>query len=667
MNSQTASSTNPISKRRTDSSLLRKIDIFGYSPELNYFGHTTSTSTFGGLATIMVGLCYASIFAFTIWRYFERSSPETNVDRLFVKDPEGFVLNKDTLPFAFGIQDPNTAEHFIDESIYTVVAKHIKSYNDVVNGELIKKSEETILDLVPCSEVNMDLNYLNNLELSKMYCLKEFVENKKELRITGMWESDQYGRLEFWFERCKTNCKTNEEIDKKLKDSYFAVNYVNWNAKASDFKNPKHRYPTSYYASTSAEYTKYITQYMTDNEIVTDSSLVGYMEADSLKYTSTGYFQIDTANFVFEPNKYPESFVRYNIRMDPNKLLISRKYKNIYDYLAEFGGMAQVVVLVGVILTFRLKKINMFLDLADKIIDKEEFYQRLVKEKTIVPLQSPPFHQNVTTTTGTPSPLTFPTKNPKQIIKPPGISLKITEEVDISESLPSVGDEGKDRQRVRDNVRGERNKSTGRNTEVEINKQDDHQKEQHSEYSRARVMQPQQYSKETLALLRDSKKLFKYERMRFETIKTQVGKINAFKVLLKGFFPCCATKSRINSVVEMVESQVYSKYDLMRIIETIDEFDKLKHFLLTPDQLMLFDLIPTSKLKYSQESKSFSLANDHRRGKFSKEEGFLSHKQKLEAAFTAIKSKQTKSEFDRNLIRSLGFLFEGDDSQYSNL
>jgi hypothetical protein len=82
---------------------------------------------------------------------------------------------------------------------------------------------------------------------------------------------------------------------------------VNWNAKASDFKNPKHRYPTSYFTSTSAEYTKYITQYMTDNEIVTDSSLVGYMEADSLKYTSTGYFQIDTANFVFEPNKYPES------------------------------------------------------------------------------------------------------------------------------------------------------------------------------------------------------------------------------------------------------------------------------------------------------------------------------------------------------------------------
>jgi len=338
------------------------------------------------------------------------------VDRLFVKDPEGFVLNKDTLPFAFGIQDPNTAEHFIDESIYTVVAKHIKSYNDVVNGELIKKSEETILDLVPCSEVNMDLNYFNNLELSKMYCLKEFVENKKELRITGMWESDQYGRLEFWFERCKTNCKTNEEIDKKLKDSFFAVNYVNWNAKASDFKNPKHRYPTSYYASTSAEYTKYITQYMTDNEIVTDSSLVGYMEADSLKYTSTGYFQSDTANFVFEPNKYPNHFAMYLIRMDPNKLLISRKYKNIYDYLAEFGGMAQVVVLVGVILTFRLKKISMFLDLADKIIDKEEFYQRLVKEKSNEAPKTTPYQHNVIT----PGPLPFQTKAPKQILKPSG-------------------------------------------------------------------------------------------------------------------------------------------------------------------------------------------------------------------------------------------------------
>jgi len=164
-----------------------------------------------------------------------------------------------------------------------------------------------------------------------------------------------------------------------------------------------------------------------------------------------------------------------------------------------------------------------------------------------------------------------------------------------------------------------------------------------------------------------SRKAFASEHKRFETIQSQLDKINCFKIFIKGFMPCCARKSRINSVVDLVENQVYSKYDLMRIIETIDEFDKLKHFLLTADQLMLFDLIPTSKLKYSQESKSFSLANDHRRGKFSKEEGFLSHKQKLEAAFTAIKSKQTKSEFDRNLIRSLGFLFEGDDSQYSNL
>jgi hypothetical protein len=344
--------------------------------------------------------------------------------------------------------------------------------------------------------------------------------------------------------------------------------------------------------------------------------------------------------------------------MDPNKLLISRKYKNIYDYLAEFGGMAQVVVLVGVILTFRLKKISMFLDLADKIIDKEEFYQRLVKEKTIDPLQSPPFHQNVTTTTGTPSPLTFPTKNPKQIIKPPGIALNAIPEVDINDSLPSVGDEGKDKQRVRENFRGEWKNSTGQNTEIEINKPDDHQKEQHSEYSRARKLSAR---RQTLSLLAQSKKNFAYEHKRFETIQSQLDKINCFKIFIKGFMPCCARKSRINSVVDLVENQVYSKYDLMRIIETIDEFDKLKHFLLTPDQLMLFDLIPISKLKYSQENKSFSLANDHKHGKFSQEAGFISHKQKLQTAFSAIKSKEKKSEFDRNLIRSLGFLFESDD------
>jgi hypothetical protein len=124
MNSQTASSTNPISKRRTDSSLLRKIDIFGYSPELNYFGHTTVNINFWRIGHHMVALCYASIFVFTIWRYFERSSPETNVDRLFVKDPEGFVLNKDTSHSHSAYRILIRQSTLSMSQIYTVEAKY---------------------------------------------------------------------------------------------------------------------------------------------------------------------------------------------------------------------------------------------------------------------------------------------------------------------------------------------------------------------------------------------------------------------------------------------------------------------------------------------------------------------------------------------------------------
>ena len=114
-------------------SLLSKVDFLGYKPELLYNKELGHSSNYGGAVTILAAMLYLLTAIFTLWRILQKESPETNVNRLYIKDPTGFTINKDTLPFAFGIQDVNGV-HCINSSIYTIDATYKRSTNTMVNG-----------------------------------------------------------------------------------------------------------------------------------------------------------------------------------------------------------------------------------------------------------------------------------------------------------------------------------------------------------------------------------------------------------------------------------------------------------------------------------------------------------------------------------------------------
>lgn len=341
---------------------LQKIDRYGAKPRILYDGRESFKTRFGGLITLVEVLSKVVCVGFLILQFTIRESSETNINTLFKKDPTGFHLTKETLPFAFGLQFRN-ASHFIDESVYKATVNHVTMRKVMSHGELLTEKTTTPLELITCDQANLDTEFFQNIETSKMFCLKDLVSNSRNIQITGVFESDFYGYLDIQINRCTgASCKPEEEVEAILDSSYFAINYVNFAIKSSNFTSPFEKYPTSYYTSTSTQYTKYIQMRMTSQEIRTDSSILGLGFFKTEKFTSTDQFYNDLAKINSNNGTSTSKMLSVLVRMNQTLIVTSRSYKSLFQFIAELGGIFQVVGLVAFFLTYRYAASNLVLD-----------------------------------------------------------------------------------------------------------------------------------------------------------------------------------------------------------------------------------------------------------------------------------------------------------------
>ena len=658
-------------KKALDSKLLKKIDIYGYTPPILYNGENSYKSGYGGIITLVVIASYMLICAFTVWRYFQDSSPETNVNRLFTQDPPGFSVNKSSFPFALGIQNPGF-EHFINESVYSMNAGYKLISKRVVNGTLQTVYETFPLETVRCSEAKLDADLFKNLDLANMFCLKELVNEKTtlDMRLKGVFESDSYGRLEFLISQCKNStannnsCAPKTEIDRLLRDSYFAINYVSFLTKTSNYSNPIETFPTSVFTSTSIDYTKYLRLYMNENQIITERSFTGYTEPQIQRYFSPSDFKTDMSNIARSEVTEPDIFFNLVIRMDQMTVVTRRRYKNIYEYLAEFGGLAQVITITGIILTFRMRKINMFMDLAEKYVNREQAYQGLVQSYINPDPNSSTISKSQRSSKETQS---------KERIKNKKDRIEMTEK-DYSRNqlkssilnkcdLKKIGN-GTRVKDVKIDYNDIKDEFNDRYTNLNLTKDMKNHPGQKEEQSKKgggaeEMMMKLEESTDDFELIMDTNpnSTSQGELFRYKDIKTQLRQIGCLKLFMQAFMPCITKKSKVNSAVEVAQNQIYSSYDLMKIIEVIEEFNKLKRLLLSKDQQVLFDIIPNNKLSYDNKLKRFSV-NNHIDNEDQKDtHSQIEDHSYIQQSYYNIKTKENKSVLDKNLMKCLSFLY----------
>lgn len=779
-------------------SIFKSLDFFGYTPELLYDRQKVYKTTYGGLITIFIGLSYILAVAFTVWRFFDRNSPETNANKLYTPDPVGFNLNHSTFSFAFGLEGPDWA-HYVDPSIYTIKFEYMWAVRSLKDGKEVQEWEVTPVDTIPCSQADLNPKHYQNLDLKNIVCMNPKQSTLETINITGRFESKNFGHIRISFDKCKNSsdseivCKTQEEIDKKIEGGYIAVYYVDRDSKPTNYQQPVEEFPGSFFGSVSKNYQKTYVLYMENYEIKTDSSLTGYMEPKLDKFVKIGRLWTDIQKIFnpADPNSEITNICSFAIRMDPTKTSMNRAYKKIYEYLAEFGGIAQVIMITGLLLTFQIKKTSLQVDLAKKIIGRETLYQQLVhsnhsrkdsllkrhtfmvkenlrnnknsekdsrhpsfphsgqktselqngfrepenktnsKNESSEGTEEGVFHKNdIRLSYHNPCDLKQKEKTSKIVKKPKYQSaLRNPENPDNPDkktltfgngaefdsrgshdfgkqnrgerdTFPSNSSQNKNsKSRLDNNIYKmtssdlQSNKiepSSSKNPENSFNEPSNPQnspkfglepepenlRDEEIQMSKNKYLYDSRFDHESefegafhqSPYERYRSKTTKYrrrEKLRIKRLNKQIKKIGTPQIFFQSFFPCLAGKSKVNSMVDIVRKQIYSKYDFIRIVTVIEEFEKLKNLLMTPDEQILFDVIPNSKIKYGADEEAFSIGTGHdilTRGQSQVEKT----QESVLIAFKRLSAKPYKSQLEKNILTCLGFLYAGDTPDSSS-
>lgn len=692
------------------------MDLFGYIPEILYKGEEGFSSTYGGVVTLIVVLFYALSASFGLWRFFQRGSPETNINRVYVSDPVGFNMTLDTLPIAFGQQDSNSA-HFMDPTVYTVTATYKRFMKTTKNGEIVTSFKAYNIDLTECSNLDLDKELFKNLALKNMYCFKDYTPQGIPIEVRGVFESDIFGIVDIALKRCKgAGCKTPEEIDKIIDTGYFAANYINRETRTSDYENPIEKYPTSFFTRTSKLYKVAITARMANNELTTANTLIDYLPATTTLFSSLASIKTDLLNFQINSGQTVDNFFSLAIRMDPLKNVTQRKYLTLFNYIAEFGGLAQVITIIGLVLTFRTKKHQLCIDLAKQICSREQKYQDILAAQKDSRSDEEQYSQ---TQKSNADPLIKVSacnkvlkdqsekadKHPSQVSRGHhkgqlDVSLdhkskhqesradtQIKHKSDVIENM-DVPEEYGGAQQVRPALLYTSPMANFKQSLILKKKHNAYQEPSDSEKCKDLEMAAKFDSMETPEKLyhsddhvkpagtdlqatksarttvddfiRASTVNHRGERSRYQDMQSKLKHINDWMVFLYSYFPCLTKKSNTTAILDMVEKEVFGRYDLLNILDMYEDMKKLRLLLLTADQRLLFDLIASTKLTLNNKSlrKTFTLANHiNQTNRQTEPEIATANHDSVLTAYRRILKQDSHSEIDRNLLRNLGFLY----------
>ena len=157
------------------------------------------------------------------------------------------------------------------------------------------------------------------------------------------------------------------------------------------------------------------------------------------------------------------------------------------------------------------------------------------------------------------------------------------------------------------------------------------------------------------------------EKKRYDNTSEIIKSISGWKAFVYSYVPCLMKNSTTEAAFHLAQDDIFKRFDFVKMLDLMEDFQKLKRMVLTPDQLVLFTLVPGNKLSFTESSdeKTFKYLNhlDIVTGRDDNIENLTQND--IMSAFDRIYSQSTHSELDKNLLLILGFLLYGDEDQDS--
>jgi len=361
---------------------LRTINIYGLSFPLRY-RKSEKYSTISGIIfsiltflivisiTIMYSLDLIYHTGFNIMLNYTPILKKTLID--FSKTPFmiGFVnwsrthqkLNSSYLSLTF---DKNVHNTFINKDGFYVMERISTPIKlEVCNPKIhyIGKNE-----------------FMNDFEYNKFLC----PHNEQNLSLSGRFGDNinGYDILEIHLNKCENKsdnlviCKSNEEIDEYIKNSYLEIIYLSQSAEHNNYTYPITEFVKNELYVVAKGNTKRYYQYFSLAEYISDNGIF-FKKKKKFSFFETENTRLDFVQEEDQEYYSSSALLEVAFTCTDRKNVYTRTYVKIQDVMRNIGGFIDLIYIIfQFICTFLSKKI-MLLDIINHIILEDKYEQNI--------------------------------------------------------------------------------------------------------------------------------------------------------------------------------------------------------------------------------------------------------------------------------------------------
>ena len=325
---------------------LQDIDLFSKNLELYYNGKSKKTSRIGTIFTLIYISIFLTIFLYKLIKMLEKYNGTFYITYTYKKEPPSIELSNEIFYGGFALENPETYDEFIDESIYFPKAYYKRAERNGKNWEWSIKE----IELEKCKIEKFGSSHRDKFkgkELNNLYCFKEINET-----LMGHYSYDHYSLIFISLFPCinstenNNHCKPIEVIDYYLRGTFVSI-------QMQDIELTPQNYDFPYLATTKDIYytigKKLFQEVQTFFQIVnveTDTDIIGFTDFQSFKTDKLlKYDSMNIMSNIIETNVYEtgESFCDITLKLSNNVLTQRRTYIKLFDILGNIGGLMEVI------------------------------------------------------------------------------------------------------------------------------------------------------------------------------------------------------------------------------------------------------------------------------------------------------------------------------------
>ena len=380
---------------------LKDVDMFGKEPELYYKESSKKTSWMGRIFSILFVLAYFAFFIYKLIRVLQKKDVTFYDTFTYAPEPSQVKITNENFYGGFGIENPETYDTFIDESIYFPKAYFKRAE---------KKGDEFIWDVVelelePCKLEKFGTIYQDKFKsksLNNLYCIKNM-----DFALEGHFSYDLYSFLYFQFYPCintteKHNCKPLEIIDQYLKNTFVQFQWQDIELNSRNYSYPIKPRDVDIYTTVGKKLFQEIHAFFQVVKIETDLNFIGFDEFEYFKKeVYLKYDEMVIMSNIIEKDIYEtgEAFCDFTIKLSENVRIHKRTYITLITILGDVGGLMEVLfTLFRIITSFSVDILyeislvnNLFNFNLDRkaVILKDKNSKNIIKKDDIPKIYSP--------------------------------------------------------------------------------------------------------------------------------------------------------------------------------------------------------------------------------------------------------------------------------------